>query len=94
MNKAEFVESISKKTNMTKSQTELVLDATLELIQDSVSSGSEVKLVGFGTFDRSVRQSRVGRNPKTGTKITIPQTVVPRFRPGKEFKSLVNTDKE
>ena len=90
VNKAQFVEKIAKSTNMTKTQTELFLDTAIELIQKSVSKGEEVKLVGFGTFDRSERKSRNGRNPKTGTQITIPAAKVPRFRPGKDFKGLVN----
>lgn len=90
MNKAQFVEKIAKSTNLTKTRTELVLDAAFDLIQKSVSKGEEVKIVGFGTFDRSERKSRNGRNPKTGSQITIPAAKVPRFRPGKDFKSLVN----
>ena len=90
MNKAEFVEKIAKNTQTTKAQTETILDAAISLIQNSVSKGEEIKFVGFGTFDQSLRKSRNGRNPKTGTKITIPSAVVPRFRPGKDFKTLVN----
>ena len=90
MNKAELIDKIAKKTKMTKSQTETVLDATLEVIQKQVSRGSEVKIVGFGTFDQSARKERNGRNPKTGSSILIPASKVPRFRPGKDFKRLVN----
>lgn len=89
MNKAELIERVSKKTKMTKTQTEIVLDAAIEVIQKAVSSGDEVKIVGFGTFDRASRKQRNGRNPKTGSTIIIPASRVPRFRPGKEFKSLV-----
>ncbi len=89
MNKAELIERVSKKTKMTKTQTEIVLDAAIEVIQKAVSSGEEVKIVGFGTFDRASRKQRNGRNPKTGSTIIIPASRVPRFRPGKEFKSLV-----
>ena len=89
MNKAELIERVSKKTKMTKTQTEIALDAAIEVIQKSVSSGEEVKIVGFGTFDRASRRQRNGRNPKTGTTIVIPASRVPRFRPGKEFRSLV-----
>lgn len=89
MNKAELIEKVSKKTKMTKTQTEIALDAAIEVIQKSVSAGEEVKLVGFGTFDRASRKQRNGRNPKTGTTIVIPASRVPRFRPGKEFKTLV-----
>lgn len=89
MNKAELVEKLSKKTRLPKTQSELVLNAALEIIQKSVSKGEEVKLVGFGTFDRALRKSRNGRNPKTGTTLVIPEVKVPRFRAGKEFKESV-----
>ena len=90
MNKAEFIEKLAKKTQLTKVQTESVLNATIELIQEAVSQGEEIKLVGFGTFDRAQRKERNGRNPKTGKNLVIPASQVPRFRPGKEFKSLVD----
>ena len=90
MNKAQFVEKIAKKTKTTKTQTEAILDAALDLIQKSVSKGEEVKIVGFGTFDRGIRQQRKGRNPKTGAELIIPKSKVPRFRPGKDFKTKVN----
>lgn len=90
MNKAELVEILAKQTNLPKNQSENVLNAALEIIQKSVSKGEEVKLVGFGTFDRSIRKPRTGRNPKTGDKVPIPETAVARFRPGKEFKTLLN----
>jgi nucleoid DNA-binding protein len=89
LNKAELIERVSKKTKMTKTQSEIILDAAIEVIQKSVSAGEEVKIVGFGTFDRASRKQRNGRNPKTGTTIVIPASRVPRFRPGKEFKTLV-----
>ncbi len=89
MNKAELVEKVAKKTKFTKTQSEVVLDAAIEVIQAAVSSGDEVKIVGFGTFDRASRKQRNGRNPKTGSTIVIPASRVPRFRPGKEFKALV-----
>ncbi len=92
MNKAELIDKVSKKTKFTKTQSELVLDAAIEIIQKSVSSGEEVKIVGFGTFDRAARKQRNGRNPKTGSTIVIPAVRVPRFRPGKEFKHLVDPD--
>lgn len=89
MNKAELVEQLAKKTNLPKSQSETVLNAALDIIQKVVSKGEDVKLVGFGTFDQTVRRSRNGRNPKTGTTLVIPEAKVPRFRPGKEFKDLL-----
>lgn len=89
MNKAELIEKVSRKTALTKSQSEEVLDAALEIITKAVSKGDEVKIVGFGTFTRGSRQARSGRNPKTGTQIAIPATRVPKFKPGKDFRDIV-----
>lgn len=89
VNKADLIEQLSQKIQMSKAQSEDFLNATLEIIQKAVSSGEEVKLVGFGTFDQSHRKSRTGRNPKTGSLMTIPASQVPRFRPGKDFKERV-----
>jgi DNA-binding protein HU-beta len=88
MNKAELVEKVAKKTALTKLQSEQVLDAALEVISKAVAKGDEVKLVGFGTFSKSVRKSRQGRNPKTGTKLVIPAAQVPKFKAGKDFREL------
>lgn len=90
MNKAQLVEQVARTVNMTKSQSELLIDATLQIIQKTVARGEEVKLVGFGTFSRSVRKSRQGRNPKTGAPVQIPGGKVPRFKPGKDFKTLIS----
>lgn len=88
MNKAELVEKVAKKTSTTKLQSEQVIDAALEVITRAVAKGDEVKLVGFGTFSRTVRKSRPGRNPNTGTKLVIPAAKVPKFKAGKDFRDL------
>jgi DNA-binding protein HU-beta len=90
MNKAQLIEKVAEKTGLTKTQSEEFLDATLQIIQKSVAKGDEVKLVGFGTFSRMNRKSRNGRNPKTGAPVVIPGAKVPRFKPGKDFKDLLN----
>lgn len=90
MNKAEFIKKLSKRADFTVADTECLLDAALELIEKSVSKGEEIKFVGFGTFDRITKKSRTGWNPKKGTTLVIPETKAPRFRPGKDFKDLVN----
>lgn len=89
MNKAQLVELIANQCNLTKAQTERVLDTTLETIKKNVKKGEEVKLVGFGTFAKAKRKARMGRNPQTGKAIKIPASSYPKFRPGAEFKNLV-----
>lgn len=90
MNKAQLIELVSERTKSTKSQSELILDATLKVIQEALKKGDEVKLVGFGTFSRSTRKPRQGRNPKTGETVKIPSAYVPRFKPGKDLKDALN----
>lgn len=90
MNKAQLVELVAEKTKTTKSQSELILDATLEAIQEALKEGDEVKLVGFGTFSRSSRKARLGRNPKTGETVKIPSAYIPKFKPGKDLKEALN----
>lgn len=89
MNKAQLIEKIALKNNLTKTDAENFLDTTLEIISGAVSKGDEVKLVGFGTFVRTRRKARIGRNPQTGKEVKIAAAFVPKFRPGKEFKDSV-----
>jgi len=89
MNKAELVSAIASRTKVSKSQIENYLDVTLTIIQKTVSNGEDVKIVGFGSFCKTLRKAKTGRNPKTGQIIKVPNTTIPRFKPGKEFKDLV-----
>ena len=66
-----------------------IVKATFETIIDEVSDGNKVSIFEFGTFDILVRKEREGVNPQTHKKITIPETSVPRFKPGKKFKEAV-----
>jgi DNA-binding protein HU-beta len=90
MNKGELVDAIADKAGVTKKEADAVLTAMLETIQESVAAGNKVTLVGFGTFEARQRQSREGRNPKTGEVMTIPATTVPAFSAGKLFKEKVS----
>jgi len=90
--KADLIDRLAEQTGLSKSLSERFLNATLDIIQKAVSTGDEVKLVDFGTFESLKRKPRKGRNPRTGQSVAIPATVVPRFRPGKEFRQLVTRD--
>ncbi len=89
MNKAELIEAVAKHTKTSKAQVERILDTTLETVKQRVKKGDDVKLVGFGTFAKAKRKSRKGRNPQTGKTITIPACTYPKFKAGREFKTLV-----
>lgn len=90
MNKAELVEKVAQETALSKTQSESVIDAVFDIIAKAVSAGDEVKLVGFGSFLRANRKARTGRNPKTGARVEIPESIVPKFKPGKDFRNLCN----
>ena len=89
MNKKELITSISEKTELTKKDVELALNAFIETIEETLENGEKVQLTGFGTFEPRQRKARTGRNPKTGEELEIPASVVPAFKVGKAFKERV-----
>ena len=90
MNKAQLIESIANATKLTKTDCESVLNACLESVKKAVKKGDDVTLIGFGTFTKTKRKARMGRNPQTGKEIKIPAMTVPKFRPGKALKDALN----
>ncbi len=89
MNKGELVDAIASKAQTSKKDADAILTATVEIIMDAVANGDKVTLVGFGTFEPRKRAAREGRNPQTGKAIQIPETTVPAFSAGKQFKEVV-----
>jgi len=90
MNKAQLIEQLANKLDLSKRQTEQCLDLLVSTITKSVSKGEKVTLVGFGTFERRDRKARKGRDPRSGAEISIPAKKVPAFSAGKQFKQAVN----
>jgi DNA-binding protein HU-beta len=91
MNKAEFVEQIAEKTEFSRRDAELAVDAALQTIEEQLASGSEITLTGFGKFHVASRSARQGRNPQTGETIKIKASRVPRFSAGSKLKQVVNS---
>jgi DNA-binding protein HU-beta len=90
VNKSELIDYIAKQADISKAAAGRALDATLGAVKTSLKKGDMVTLVGFGTFFVGKRAARSGRNPRTGATLKIKAAKVPRFRPGKELKDLVN----
>ena len=90
MNKVELVESISKKTGLTKKDSESALNAFVESVTESLKKDDKVQLVGFGSFEVRKRAARKGRNPQTKEEIKIPASKAPVFKAGKALKTVVN----
>ena len=93
MNNSDLLAAIAAKTNQSKVATGEFLDAAIAVIEEAVSTGESVTLVGFGTFKAAARAAREGKNPKTGEKIKIAATTVPRFSAGAGFKAKVAAGK-
>lgn len=91
MTKAELIEEVSKVVNLTKKETETIVNTIFENITEALVRGDKVELRGFGSFRIRHRQSRKGRNPKTGTTVDVPEKRVPFFKVGKRLRELVNT---
>ena len=88
MNKAELVAALETRLGSRKAAAD-ALEAVIDTIQRSVVRGEKVAISGFGSFEKAVRNARTGRNPRTGEKVRIKKTSVPRFRPGTAFKAYV-----
>jgi integration host factor subunit beta len=90
MTKAELVEKVSGQINLTKKQTEVIVNTVFQSITESLSEGKKVELRGFGSFRIRERNARLGRNPKSGAQVDVPAKRVPFFKAGKELRELVD----
>ena len=91
MTKAELIEEIASRATLTKKETELIVNTVFDNITTALSQGDKVELRGFGSFRIRQRNSRKGRNPKTGNAVSVPEKRVPFFKVGKRLRELVNT---
>ena len=89
MNKSELIEALAAGADISKSAATRALDTLVDTITPPVAAGDSVALVGFGTFKPAQRAAREGKNPKTGEKLTIAATTVPKFSAGAGFKAAV-----
>jgi DNA-binding protein HU-beta len=89
VNKAELIEAIAAHADISKAAAGRALEATISSIQTSLQKGDAVTLVGFGTFSVGKRAARAGRNPRTGTALTIKASRQPRFRAGKALRDAI-----
>lgn len=90
MNRKELVTQVAKNLKLPLNQVDSVITETMSVVKKTVKKGDDVSLIGFGTFSKTRRKARAGVNPSTGEKIQIKATNVPKFRPGKAFKEMLN----
>jgi len=89
MKKAELIDAVAIKSELTKQDTKKAVDALFETISNTLANEEKIQLIGFGTFEVRERAARTGRNPQTGEEMTIPASKVPAFKPGKELKEAL-----
>jgi integration host factor subunit beta len=92
MTKANLVEEVTQAVELSRKDSETVVDIVFDSIVKSLRAGDKIEIRGFGSFRSRQRKARVGRNPKTGARVEVPPKTVPYFKPSKELKDLVNTD--
>jgi integration host factor subunit beta len=93
MTKSDLIEKISfSQGQLSYRDVELCVKAIIEKMSERLSSGDRVEIRGFGSFCLHYRAPRMGRNPKTGEKVSLRGKHVPHFKPGKELRERVNID--
>jgi len=90
MTKAEVVKLLIDKSGLPRREAVLALESFLDSIKTALRNGEKVSLVGFGTFYVKGKNSRSGRNPRTGEVIQIDDKNVAVFKPGRAFREAVN----
>ena len=89
VSKADLVDSVAEKSDMTKKDVKTVMDTMLAQVGAHLKKGDKVQLTGFGTFEVRNRKARTGVKPGTTEKIQIPASKYPAFKPGKGLKDNV-----
>jgi len=90
MTKADLIEEVARVVEMTRKDSEVIVEAIFDSIVKSLRAGDKIEIRGYGSFRTRQRQPRVGRNPKTGDRVEVPSKLIPYFKPSKELKDLVN----
>ncbi len=90
MTKADLIEEVSRVVEMTRKDSEVIVEAIFDSVVRALHGGDKIEIRGFGSFRTRERQARTGRNPKTGERVEVPAKRIPFFKPSKELKDLVN----
>jgi integration host factor beta subunit len=91
MTKSDLVAKVSDRmSHILKKDTETIVNSVFESMAEALKRGERIEIRGFGSFQVKVRESREGRNPKTGQVVSIPTKRTPFFKVGKELKERVD----
>jgi integration host factor subunit beta len=90
MTKADLIEEVSRVVEMTRKESEIIVETIFDSIVKSLRTGDKIEIRGFGSFRTRQRQARIGRNPKSGDRVEVPAKRIPFFKPSKELRDIVN----
>jgi DNA-binding protein HU-beta len=89
MTKPELIDAVAQRAESTKKIATAAIEATFDIITQTLATGEKVQIIGFGTFEPRPRAARTGRNPQNGDAIEIAATTGVGFKPGKTLKDAV-----
>lgn len=91
MTKADLIEEVSRVVEVTRKESEVIVETIFESVVKSLRDGDKVEVRGFGSFRTRERRGRIGRNPKSGEKVSVPPKTIPFFKPSKELRDIINS---
>ncbi|MBA2532644.1 MAG: HU family DNA-binding protein [Nocardioidaceae bacterium] len=94
MNKSQFIEALAAHYEGDKRAASKALGSVVDMVTRQVAKGEKVAITGFGAFEKTIRPSRMVRNPATGQRVRAKKSAVPKFRAGAEFKNVVSGAKK
>ncbi len=94
MTKIDLTDRVSALGDLTRRDSEVIVETMFDAIVGALKAGEKVEIRGFGSFRTRQRNSRTGRNPKTGASVSVPAKRVPFFKPSKELRELVGVTGE
>jgi len=93
MTKSDLIKHLSDANpHLTQRDIEKIVSTVFDEVTDALARRDRVELRGFGAFSVREREARVGRNPRTGAEVSVPDKVVPYFKTGKELRERLNSD--
>ena len=90
MTKADLIEEVSRVVELTRKDSEVIVETIFDSVVQSLKQGNKVEIRGFGSFRTRARKGRIGRNPKSGERVEVPPKTIPFFKPSKELRDVVN----
>lgn len=90
MTKVDLTDQVTDLGDLTRRDSEVIVETMFDAIVNALQTGDKVEIRGFGSFRTRQRNSRTGRNPKTGASVPVPAKRVPFFKPSKELRELIS----